>query len=61
MPEPLSSPAAYAAFIHALPERYPSIQHSTLVYIPSGALFGRMEGMLFFAAAVVLCVQECPS
>jgi hypothetical protein len=58
MPELFSSPAAYAAFVHTLPERYPSIQHSTLVYIPSGALFGRIEGMLFFITAVVLCVQE---
>lgn len=58
MPEPLSSPSAYAAFVHTLPERYPSIQHSTLVYIPSGALFGRIEGMLFFVTAIVLCVQE---
>jgi hypothetical protein len=58
MPEPLSSPAAYTAFVHTLPERYPSIQHSTLVYIPSGAVFGRVEGMLFFATDVVLCVQE---
>jgi hypothetical protein len=58
MPDPLSSPEAYQAFIYALPERYPSIRRSTLVYIPSGALFGRMEGMLIFEQGVVLCVQE---
>ncbi|MEZ4660137.1 MAG: hypothetical protein R2911_21475 [Caldilineaceae bacterium] len=58
MPEPLSSPVAYAAFVHTLSERYPIIQQSTLVYIPAGALFGRIEGMLCFATAVVLCVQR---
>jgi hypothetical protein len=45
-------------FIYALPDRYPSIHRSTLMYIPSGSLFGRVEGMLTFAGNVVLCVQE---
>ena len=38
--------------------RYPPIQRSTLVYIPSGALFGRVEGMVLFGEEIVLCVQE---
>jgi len=58
MPDPLSSPEAYQAFIYALPERYPSIHRSILAYVPSGALFGRVEGMLVFDHAVILCVQE---
>lgn len=58
MLEPFSSPSAYAEFIHNLPERYPVIQHSTLVYIPSGAVFGRVEGILFFVTSLVLCIQE---
>lgn len=58
MPDPLSSTEAYQAFIYALPERYPSIRRSILAYIPSGALFGRVEGMLVFDHAVILCVQE---
>ena len=58
MPEPLSSPSAYATFIHSLPNLYPSIRRSTLVYIPSGTLFGRSEGMVYFAGDVILCVQE---
>jgi hypothetical protein len=45
MPEPLSSPEAYQAFIYSLTERFPAIRRSTLVYIPSGELFGRAEGM----------------
>jgi len=59
MPEgQLSSPRTYEAYIYGLSEHYPSIQRSTLVYIPSGALFGRVEGMVFFAGQVILCVQE---
>jgi hypothetical protein len=56
--EPLSSPQAYEAYLYGLGERYPSIQRSTLVYISSGALFGRAEGMLFFEDRIILCVQE---
>ncbi len=58
MPDPLSSPEAYQTFIYTLRERYPSIRQSTLVYIPSGALFGRSEGILFFDQDIILCVQE---
>jgi len=58
MPDPLSSPAAYQAFIYALPERYSSVHRSTLVYISSGTLFGRVEGMLIFERGIVLCVRE---
>lgn len=58
MPEPLSSPEAYQAFIYSLIERFPAIRRSTLIYIPSGELFGRAEGMLFFDQDVILCVQE---
>jgi len=58
MLDPLSSPTAYQVFIYTLPEHHPSIRRSTLAYISSGALFGRVEGMLIFEQGVVLCVQE---
>lgn len=58
MPEPLSSPAAYQSFIYALGERSPCIRRSTLTYIPSGTLFGRVEGLLLFHENLVLCVYE---
>ena len=58
MPDPLSSPEVYQAFIYGLTERFYGIRRSTLDYIPSGELFGRAEGMLFFDQDVVLCVQE---
>ncbi len=58
MPDPLASPSAYQAFIYLLPERYRTIQRSTLVYVASGSLFGRVEGRVFFEGDIVLCVQE---
>jgi len=58
MPDPLSSPEAYQAFIYSLTEHFHGIRRSTLVYIPSGELFGRAEGMLFFDQDVILCAQE---
>ena len=58
MPEPLSAPETYQAFVYSLPERYRSIRRSTLVYIPSGTLFGRVEGVLVFEDNLVLCVLE---
>lgn len=58
MPEPLSSPEAYQAFIYTLGERYPCIRRAMLTYIPAGTLFGRVEGMLLFDQDIVLCVHE---
>jgi hypothetical protein len=58
MPDPLSSPETYQAFVYTLPAHHPHIRRSTLVYIPSGTFFGRVEGMLFFEQDIVLCVRE---
>ena len=58
MSDSLSSPEAYQAFVHTLGERFPGIRYSTLVYIPSGKFFGRVEGILSFELSVVLCVLE---
>lgn len=58
MADALASPSAYEVFIYALPDRYPAIGRSTLVYVATGDLFGRAEGRIFFANDIVLCVQE---
>jgi hypothetical protein len=58
MPDPLSSPEEYQAFIYALPEQFPAVRRSTLVYIPSGTLFGQVEGLLIFDQDLALCVKE---
>lgn len=58
MKEPLLSPGNYSAFIYDLPNRYPTIERSTLIYIPLGAKIGKVNGMLIFANLIILCVQE---
>ncbi|NHZ72814.1 MAG: hypothetical protein GWP17_07000 [Aquificales bacterium] len=54
----LQSQEVYERFLYTLPMHYPIIRRSTLVYIPSDPLFGRMEGFLLFDAQLVLCVSE---
>ena len=58
MGNPLTSPADYQAFVYDLPNRYPSIERSSLVYIPLGARVGKVVGMILFPDDIVLCVQE---
>ena len=58
MPDRLSSPEAYQAYIYTLPQQFPCVHRSNLVYIPSGDLFGRVEGMLLFDQDTILCVLE---
>lgn len=58
MTNPFASPADYSTFIHELPQRYASIERSSLVYIPLGAQFGKVIGMVFFTNDIILCVQE---
>jgi hypothetical protein len=55
---PLRTRETYERFLYTLTAQYPNIKSSTLVYIPSGAYFGRVEGFLLFDAHVVLCVLE---
>lgn len=58
MANPLGSPAEYQAFVYDLPNRYTSIERSSLVYIPLGAGVGKVTGMILFPGNVILCVQE---
>ena len=58
MDNPLLSRAAYEQFLYALPTRYPVIQRSTLIYIPSDPFFGHVKGLLLFDTQLVLCVLE---
>ncbi len=55
---PLRTREAYERFLYTLTAQHPSIRYSTLVYIPAGAYFGRVEGLLLFEARIVLCVLE---
>jgi hypothetical protein len=58
MSNPLSSPNDYTIFIHDLPNRYPVIKGSSLVYIPLDAKVGKVIGLVRFANNTILCVQE---
>ena len=58
MPAPLASPTDYETFVYDLPNRYPSIECSSLVYIPLGTRIGKVTGMLLFPGDIILCVQE---
>ena len=49
---------AYSALIYSLPERYPNIQHSTLVLATIGATLAKLEGQIHFAEDVILEVWE---
>lgn len=54
----ISSVQDYETFIYSLPEQYPSVQFSTLVYIPLDAQGGEAEGSLFFPNDIELRVYE---
>ncbi len=58
MNNPLNSPSDYENFIYHLPNCYPFVKHSSLVYIPLGTHIGKCVGMVIFADNLVLCVQE---
>lgn len=54
----LSSPNDYATYLYDLPNHYPSINGSSLIYISLGAKVGKVMGMVFFDDDIILCVQE---
>jgi hypothetical protein len=58
MNNPLASPPEYEDFIYNLPNHYPFIKRSSLIYIPLGTQIGKCVGMVIFADHLVLCVQE---
>ena len=58
MNNPLASPSDYENFIDRLPNHYPFIKRSSLVYIPLGTQIGKCMGMVIFADNLILCVQE---
>ena len=55
---PIPSLHAYGEIIYTLPERYPSIQSSTLVLAPIGPTLAKLEGQLAFRSDVNLDVWE---
>ena len=55
---PIPDFQSYGALIYSLPERYPSIQHSTLVLATIGPTLAKIEGQVTFEGEVVLDVWE---
>ncbi len=55
---PLETPEDYELFLYTLPERFPSIHHSTLTFIRRGVTLARVAGELFFDDDIRLVVRE---
>lgn len=55
---PIPDFRAYGEFIYSLQERYPSIQHSTLVLATIGPTLAKLEGQVVFKDDVLLDVWE---
>jgi len=55
---PIPDFQTYSEFIYSLPERYTSIQHSTLVLATIGPTLAKLEGQITFKGDVVLDVWE---
>ena len=49
---------AYGELIYSLPDRYSSIQHSSLVLAPIGRWLAELEGQIVFRNDIVLDVWE---
>jgi hypothetical protein len=55
---PLPDVSSYGELVYSLPERYRSIQHSTLVLAPIGRTLAELEGQIVFRGPMVLDVWE---
>ena len=55
---PIPDFQAYGELVYTLPERFPSIQHSTLVLASIGPTLAKLEGQVTFIGDMVLDVWE---
>jgi len=55
---PIPDFQTYGELVYTLPERYPSIQYSTLVLASIGPTLAKLEGQVTFIGDVVLDVWE---
>jgi hypothetical protein len=58
MNNPLRTPDDYELFIYSLPEQFPVIQRSTLIFVRLGASLARVSGTVEFAQGFRLVVRE---
>jgi Family of unknown function (DUF6516) len=54
----LTSLQLYSRFIYTLPDRYPTIRHSTLVLAPIGPTLASLQGEIHFVQDIVLRAVE---
>lgn len=54
----ISTVQEYELFVYSIPEHCPSVQISTLVYIPLDAQAGEVDGSLFFQDDIELRVYQ---
>lgn len=54
----LSSLTSYSHFVYTVPDKFPSVERSTLVLIPRGATSAELTGELEFSRGIVLRVLE---
>jgi hypothetical protein len=55
---PIPDFQTYSQFVYSLQERYPSIQHSTLVLSTIGPTLAKLEGQVTFKSGLILDVWE---
>ena len=58
MNDPLRTPEEYELFLYTLTEQFPSVRHSTVVFIRRGATLARVAGELYFAQNIRLIIRE---
>jgi len=57
-PNPLASAKAYEEFIYSLPDAFPSVEFSTLVFVRTSVDTARIEGELHFSDDTILRVRQ---
>ncbi len=58
MNDPLRTSEDYELFLYTLTEQFPSVRHSTVVFIRRGATLARVAGELYFAQNIRLIIRE---
>jgi len=58
MNDPLRTSEDYELFLYTLTEQFPSVRHSTVVFIRRGATLARVSGELYFAQNIRLIIRE---
>lgn len=58
MSNPLRTPEDYELFLYTLPKQFPSVRHSSVIFVRRGASLARVSGELHFEKGLRLVVRE---